>query len=537
MALIRNDKHDTRNDKHGQPTDSNEQRKEKHEHRKRKDLTHEGPNQNPENTYVSYRDSEADIEYTLTRKDVISNNGLAEQSVDLIDTSKEQAQEYQRNFKELSENDIVKQTDMSKVRSQSNGEQSGTVILEEQNGAIRNGDENSRMRVADQSGTERIVKQSGAVRNNEHCESEIVWDRSGSRSWTKSDEKACLLGVSSLTYESKSELKNEQLLMAGTMYTVDTGIANSCADGNDLEGAKDKVFGKKRVLTEVLSNAYSIKSKPNVETYDFEGQKSDIADRYMYDKTNFKNKYMTKLNTNARVKIDVDRDDYVNGNGYFQECEVVSPADLLNNEKKCNVQKDKTEEDNCTVTKGENNVHNTGLEHSHNGINKASTISDQEQKVHRYIDETSEQQDSLDFDNTVKSAYEELNMSRHGTASDNIETNGTRYTDVDQQNLPAEPHSGDDVPRNRRRNGKDKKLNKDNYATESRAALRAKTKTNALHRRYASEGALGSNLENLFQGTKWRPLSTNFQDYIATVAIDFGTAYSGYAYCLTHFPG
>ena len=186
-----------------------------------------------------------------------------------------------------------------------------------------------------------------------------------------------------------------------------------------------------------------------------------------------------------------------------------------------------------------------------NGIN---TCAKHELEVDRYIDETNENQNNSSYDETVKSGYEEINKLWYGTTSGTIpkepgSTLSQQYDSTENkftERIPAKKQVTVDNHK-KLRGKKDHQDGKEYYATESRAALRryAKTASHGLHRRYASDGLLDvKNLNNLFErdATKrWSHGQALESCYVKSctsiVAIDFGTTYSGYAYCFTYDPG
>ena len=183
---------------------------------------------------------------------------------------------------------------------------------------------------------------------------------------------------------------------------------------------------------------------------------------------------------------------------------------------------------------------------------KVDTCTKQELEIDKYIDEISESQDTCSYDESVKSGYEEINKLWYGT---NLATeNGVSDLGLSEQpsineNIPTEnelhvKHKNTERKRNLR--GKKKQTGgKEYYATESRADLRrfAKTNTQGLHRRCASDGLLDRrSLDKLFESEDTKRWSHGLMldtgvGYSAVIAIDFGTTYSGYAYCFTHDPG
>ena len=183
---------------------------------------------------------------------------------------------------------------------------------------------------------------------------------------------------------------------------------------------------------------------------------------------------------------------------------------------------------------------------------KIDTCTKQELEIDKYIDEISESQDTCSYDESVKSGYEEINKLWYGT---NLATeNG-----VSDVVLSEQPGSNENIAtendldvkhkttqRKRNLHGKKKQTRgKEYYATESRADLRrfAKTNTQGLHRRCASDGLLDRrSLDKLFESEDTKRWSHGLMlgsgiGYSAVIAIDFGTTYSGYAYCFTHDPG
>ena len=183
---------------------------------------------------------------------------------------------------------------------------------------------------------------------------------------------------------------------------------------------------------------------------------------------------------------------------------------------------------------------------------KVDTCTKQELEIDKYIDEISESQDTCSYDESVKSGYEEINKLWYGT---NLATENGR-SDV---GLSEQPGGNENIPtendldvkhkttqRKRNLHGKKKQTGgKEHYATESRADLRrfAKTNTQGLHRRCASDGLLDRrSLDKLFESEDTKRWSHGLMldtgvGYSAVIAIDFGTTYSGYAYCFTHDPG
>ena len=183
---------------------------------------------------------------------------------------------------------------------------------------------------------------------------------------------------------------------------------------------------------------------------------------------------------------------------------------------------------------------------------KVDTCTKQELEIDKYIDEISESQDTCSYDESVKSGYEEINKLWYGT---NLATeNGVSDVGLSEQPSSKENISTENdldvkhktTQRKRNLHGKKKQTGgKEYYATESRADLRryAKTNTQGLHRRCASDGLLDRrSLDKLFESEDTKRWSHGLMldtgvGYSAVIAIDFGTTYSGYAYCFTHDPG
>ena len=183
---------------------------------------------------------------------------------------------------------------------------------------------------------------------------------------------------------------------------------------------------------------------------------------------------------------------------------------------------------------------------------KVDTCTKQELEIDKYIDEISESQETCSYDESVKSGYEEINKLWYGT-------NFTTENGLSDVGLSEQPGSNENIPtenelhvkhkttqRKRNLHGKKKQTGgKEYYATESRADLRryAKTNTQGLHRRCASDGLLDRrSLDKLFECEDTKRWSHGLMldtssVYSAVIAIDFGTTYSGYAYCFTHDPG
>ena len=542
MALIRNEKHDSSTDKHEQFLDSShENRKDKYEYLKKKGKRHDNQRNNGVNTYISYRDSEADIEYEIVKwNKVRSANRQADQSINLADKGREQDQEAQC-WLEATEPFSDEQLDIKANRIEPTHGNSGAVKARKQCGGTSSSMQRTEQRHAEHSDALRQEEQNSATIIGNKCDVEIIGKAGDVVKLNRgSGDKTCLLGISSLKTETRLGTREHRLNSVSKADTVDKRITNQCTNDIGLEDAKDKAFGKKRVLTEIMSNAYSMNNNHSAITRDLNDLEVDMKGSYHQDFSRKLKKYhMNGLKDNVTVNKSTEdsKQDYKNGNHHCKESETLSPKRLLSDEQIFQDEKRSAEETNNVGIQGETNGQHTGHERSNNDISKTGKVSAQEQKVHRFIDETDNHDETPYLDNTVKSAYEELNVSRHGTFSDKTDFEIEKQTEEKKLDVPIKTDHCSEIPYIRQKNGKGKQLNKDNYATESRAALKAMTKSNLLHRRHSSEGALDSRLEDLFLETRWRPLSTDFQDYVAIVAIDFGTAYSGYAYCFTNHTG
>ena len=175
---------------------------------------------------------------------------------------------------------------------------------------------------------------------------------------------------------------------------------------------------------------------------------------------------------------------------------------------------------------------------------KTHKVFDHETEINQYIDETTDCKDATNYDDTVKSGY--------GFRGNELLNNYASSTPIEQplstdtrsglQNVSAK-NQDDEVTHTNKNVKKTQQDKKEYFATESRAALRrwVRPKSSGLHRRYASDGMLErKNLNSLFDGPKRWSYGQQLEDdfgNIAVVAIDFGTTYSGYAYCFTNDPG
>ena len=530
MALIRNDKHDYGNDKHDQIVDDN------HEDRIEKRVHHERTKgkgtrkhiQNDDSTYISFRDNEADIEYSMQWHGVYPGNKQAGKSMDLIGKDRGQNDQDKSRF-EVAEHFPAEKLDMQHSSLDSTHKDDG----------ILNGSKSPKMQ----------RKHLGKSKQRDNLTSEEKHTTTIMRSNDETDiinaasdvvklnrgfgAKTCLLGISSLNTETKSDTSTSE----NRPNDVSKTVTYQSKDENGLENAKDKAFGKKRVLTEIMSNAYMMNGNHGVNDLE-----PVVNESYHQDlKRDLTTNRMKDLNDNTAV--DTNKENVKTIDESSRNCckddekhsLTSTSGSLLNDKQALNNFKGSAEKASRVGTHKETNTKHIAVGGAQNENRKPSKITAQEEKIHRFIDDIDDRHETPEFDNTVRSAYEELNMPKYGTVSGNIDLKKDDKQDKQKESNKTDRNS--ELPKIKRRNVNGRQLQKDSYATESRAALKEMTRTNLLHRRHASEGALDSKLENLFVEPRWRPLSTEFQDYVAIVAIDFGTAYSGYAYCFTNHPG